>query len=154
MITRESAIGLLTSYRAVRGDDQKRIRLALQRLIRSRNQINLGNRAIDLAIALEVLFMNVERDEHAYKIGLRLGKLLGGERAVQKTVFIETRKLYDLRSTMVHTGQPGRDSWMIDGVRRTAYELVEASDHRCTEAIRSFLARGGIPDDWRNVEFG
>ncbi len=53
MITRESAVRLLTAYRVLRGEDQLRIRLALQRLIRARNQNHLGNRASDLAIALE-----------------------------------------------------------------------------------------------------
>jgi hypothetical protein len=149
--TLESAGGLLTAYRRVAKDDQGRITLALQRLIRSRSQNNPGNRAIDLAIALEVLFMNVDRDEHSYKISMRLAKLLGGELAVRRTAFGETRKLYDLRSNMVHSGRAKND-WSVDGVQRSAYDLVEAGDVRSAEAIRKFLALGRIPDDWRDIE--
>src|SRR5262249_42264986 len=48
-------------------------------IIRSRSQSHPGNRSIDLAIALEVLFMNVDQGEHSYKVSLRLARLLGGD---------------------------------------------------------------------------
>jgi hypothetical protein len=148
----ESAAGLLTAYRrVVKKTDQDRIALALKRLIRSRSQHDVGNRAIDLAIALEVLFMNADRDEHSYKIGLRLAKLLGGELKARRSAFTETRKLYDLRSTMVHTGR-AKNEWSIDEVSRSAFDLVEAGDIRCTQAIRKFLELGRIPGDWREIE--
>lgn len=150
-ITPESAAGLLTAFRRVGKDDQGRITLALQRLIRSRSQHHPGNRAIDLAIALEVLFMNVERDEHSYKISLRLAKLLGGDLPARRIAFGETRKLYDLRSVMVHTGR-AKDGWSVEGAARSAYDLVEVGDNRCAEAIRKFLDLGRIPDDWRDTE--
>jgi hypothetical protein len=38
--------------------------LVLERIIRSRHQLHFGNRAIDLATALENPFMNSDRDEH------------------------------------------------------------------------------------------
>jgi hypothetical protein len=150
-ITSESAAGLLTAYRCVGKDDQGRITLALQRLIRSRSQNNPGNRAIDLAIALEVLFMNADQGEHSYKISLRLARLLGGTLAVRRAAFIETRKVYDIRSEMVHSGSAKNDR-PVDGVKRSAYDLVEAGDVRCAHAIRKFLDLGRIPDDWRDTE--
>jgi hypothetical protein len=131
--------------------DQARITLALQRLVRSRNQRNLGNRAIDLAIALEVLFMSTERDEHSYKISLRLAKLLGGVLSAMRSAFGETQGLYDMRSAMVHSGR-AKDGWAVDGMPRSAHELVDATDTRCALAIRKFLALGHIPESWTELE--
>jgi hypothetical protein len=151
-VTPETGGGLLTQYRSVqRTEDRNRLRLALERIIRSRSQSHPGNRSIDLAIALEVLFMNVDQGEHSYKVSLRLARLLGGDLPAKRTTFIETRRLYDVRSQMVHTGSAKND-WSVDGEQRSAYDLVEACDVRCTQAIRKFLTLGGIPPDWRGIE--
>ena len=82
----------------------ERVNLALERMIRSRCQFVSGNRVIDLAIALEVLFMNADRDEHSYKISLRAGRLLRADIQSRERAFLEVRRLYDMRSSMVHTG--------------------------------------------------
>jgi len=75
-VTAAAVDGVFTAYRNLKKSDQGRVNLALERIIRSRCQFVSGNRAIDLAIALEVLFMNTERDEHSYKISLRAARLL------------------------------------------------------------------------------
>jgi hypothetical protein len=139
LVTPDSAGGLLTEWRGVQSeDDRGRLRLALERLIRSRSQLNPGNRAIDLAIALEVLFMNVERDEHSYKISLRAARLLRTSLTDRRRVLLEVKRVYDLRSGMVHTGR-AKDKWNIDNVQLSAYDLVESVDVLCMEAIRKFL---------------
>lgn len=152
LVTEESARGLLTAWRGMKSEgDKGRLRLALERLIRSRSQLNPGNRAIDLAIALEVLFMNVERDEHSYKISLRVARLLRKSLADRRRVLLTVKRVYDLRSGMVHTGK-AKDRWNIDEIELSAYDLVESVDLLCTEAIRKFLNQGGIPEDWRDTE--
>jgi hypothetical protein len=67
--------GLLPAFRSLGPADQDRVTLALGRLVKARCQLHPGNRAIDLAIALEVLFMNADRDEHSFKISLRASRL-------------------------------------------------------------------------------
>jgi hypothetical protein len=152
-ITPEYAAGVLSGYRRLHKGDGHRVTLALQRLIRSRSQLHPGNRAIDLAIALEVLFMNADRDEHSYKIALRLAKLLCDTEPDRRAAFLETRKLYELRSKMVHTGR-ARNDWTVGDQTRSAYELVEAGDLRCAHAIRKLIDRGNIPepDGWSGLE--
>lgn len=154
LVTAQSAHGLLTLYRKVnKASHRERLRLTLQRLIRSRNQLHLGNRAIDLAIALEVLFMNAERDEHSYKISLRAARLLRTSLDDRRTAFGEIRRVYDIRSGMVHTGSAD-DQWNVNGIKRSSYEIVEASDSLCSESLRRFLELGYIPEaeDWRKIE--
>jgi hypothetical protein len=152
-ITAESVAGLLPRYRGLLVIDRDRLKLSLDRLIRSRCPLNPANRAIDLAIALEVLFMNQDSGEHSYKISLRAARLINDVVADRRVVFSEVKKVYDLRSAMVHTGR-GKDWFTVNGVRRTAHDLVEAVDVVCTQAMRQILARGAIPDDWHDVELG
>ncbi len=143
--------GLFEAYRRLNKDDAARVNLAMERIVRSRCQIVTGNRAIDLAIALEVLFMNAERDEHSYKISLRAARLLCQDAGARQRTFMQVRRLYDMRSGMVHTGNI-RNEYLIDGDRVPAHEIVEAVDEVCVEAIKVFLKAGQIPADWRPIE--
>lgn len=154
-VTPENAAGVLTSFRGLTAGDRDRVKLALERLIRSRNHLHSGYRAIDLSTALEVLFMNKDRDEHSYKIAMRLSKLLHTDPAERQSAFLETRRLYDARSKMVHSGRIGKDQWNVaGGAKRNTYELTEAGDLRTVAAIRKLIARGNIPDDddWATIE--
>lgn len=143
--------GLVAAYQKLPKGHRNRVALAIGRLLRGRCQSNPGNRAIDVAIALEVLFMNTDRDEHSYKISLRAARLLQEGVAARRKVFAEVKNVYDVRSKMVHTGS-AKDESNVDGVKRTAHDVVEAVDVVCTEAIRRFLAMGSIPEDWRDIE--
>jgi hypothetical protein len=143
--------GLVALYRRLPKRQKDRVTLAIGRLLRGRCQSNPGNRAIDVAIALEVLFMGTDRNEHAYKISLRAARLLGDGLAARRKVFAEVKSVYDIRSGMVHTGSAENEP-KVDGVKRTAYEVVETVDVLCTEAIRKFLAMGGIPEKWADIE--
>jgi hypothetical protein len=146
-----STTGLVDGFQKLSKKDKDRVTLALRRLLRGRCHLNPGNRAIDLAIALEVLFMNVDRDEHSFKISLRAARLLRESIGARRTAFAEVKAVYSLRSLMVHTGS-GQDEWSIDGAKRSAFDVVEAGDVLCAQAVRSFLSMGHIPDNWREVE--
>lgn len=150
-VTAAAVDGVFAAYRQLKNGDQQRIDLALERMIRARCQFVSGNRAIDLAIALEVLFMNTERDEHSYKISLRAARLIHADTRARQRVFMEVRRLYDMRSSMVHTGHV-KDEYSLDATKVSAHAIVEAVDVVCTEAIRTFLSLGGIPSDWRPTE--
>lgn len=150
-VTAETVTGLFDAYRRLKRDDAARVNLALERIIRSRCQFVPGNRSIDLAIALEVLFVNADRDEHSYKISLRAARLLHQDIAARQRTFMQVRRLYDMRSSMVHTGGIKND-YPVDAERVPAHEIVEAVDAVCVEAIRAFLKLGQIPTDWRPIE--
>jgi hypothetical protein len=150
-VTTAAVTGIVVSYYRLKKGDRDRINLALERMIRSRCQFVSGNRAIDLAIALEVLFMSADRDEHSYKISLRAARLLRGELQTRQRTFLEVRRLYDMRSSMVHTGNV-KNEYNLDDVKASAHDIVESVDVLCTEAIRAFIRLGGIPEDWRPIE--
>jgi hypothetical protein len=150
-VTADRMAGVFSAYRKLGKSDLERINLALERLVRSRCQYVTGNRAIDLAIALEVLFMNADRDEHSYKISLRAARLLHSDVSARQRVFLEVRRLYEMRSTMVHTGS-SKVEYSVGDTKVSSSDIVEAVDSVCTEAIRTFLRLGGIPIDWRVFE--
>ena len=153
IVSQQLVDGLFSAYARLKEKDRDRINLAIQRMLRARCQQFPGNRAIDLAIALEVLFMNAERDEHSYKISLRVARSLRNSLDERRTVFASVRKLYDMRSSMVHGGSASNTS-NVNGVQTTGSDLVEFVDVICTESIRKFLSLGGIPEEWRNIELG
>ena len=95
--------------------------------------------------------MNAEKDEHSYKISLRAARLLRDAVEARRQIFAEVKATYELRSGMVHQGS-AKGEVNVNGVRRTAHDIVDAVDIVCTEAIRKMLALGAIPENWRDVE--
>ncbi|MDP9007505.1 MAG: HEPN domain-containing protein [Pseudomonadota bacterium] len=150
-VTAESMNGLLPAFQTFNKRDKPRFTLAVERLVRSRCQQIPGNRAIDLAIALEVIFMGNHQGEHSYKISLRAARLLRDTVEARRAVFTQVQRVYELRSTMVHSGI-GSDTYNVNTVPRTATDLVESVDVHCTEALRKILNLGAIPEDWRDIE--
>ena len=67
-VTQPAIAGLFDAFERLNQSHKNVLALALERVIRSRGQLTAGNRAIDLAIALEVLFMGADQGEHSYKI--------------------------------------------------------------------------------------
>lgn len=151
LVSTELVRGLLPAYHALKLKDRDRIMLALERVDRARCQRHMGNRAIDLAIALEVLFMNADTGEHSYKISMRAARFLRDESEQRVRVFSHVRRLYDIRSKMVHTGQAPNEV-TIDSTRISTYEIVQFVDRVCTDTIRKILLLGSIPIDWAGVE--
>jgi hypothetical protein len=151
LVSQASVAGLVSGYGDLKKGDKNRIDLALQQILRARCQSSPGNRAIDLAIALEVLFMAREREEISHKISLRVARLLRTSLADRCRMFAEVKGLYGLRSSMVHGGSAS-PTQRLNGEQRSAFDLVESVDVICTESIRKFLSLGGIPKDWRDIE--
>lgn len=98
-----------------------------------------------MAIALDIPFM-IEEGEHSYKISA--GRLLRNS-VRRREVFLEVKRIYDLRSAMVQTGR-AHDNYNVNGAKRSAHDLVETVDVHCINAIRNIF--GGISEDWREIE--
>jgi hypothetical protein len=65
----------------------------------------LENRLVDFITILESLFMPDSNMELSFKLSIRVAKLLHKElKMTEKELFQEMKKLYDIRSTIVHKG--------------------------------------------------
>jgi hypothetical protein len=63
----------------------------------------------------------------------------------------EARRLYEMRSGMVHNAKCDAD-YMVVGSKRTAREILQSNDRHCCESIRKFIDAGRIPSDWHDIE--
>ncbi|MDA2768661.1 MULTISPECIES: HEPN domain-containing protein [Bacillus cereus group] len=71
--------------------------IALERLTSAHNKVNLEDKFIDLAIALESMYPSV-KGEVSFKISLYTAKLLDGS----QDTFKKVKNLYGIRSNLVH----------------------------------------------------
>ncbi|HXF46287.1 MAG TPA: hypothetical protein VNK91_09225 [Burkholderiaceae bacterium] len=89
-------------------DAQKeKFRIALDRLRNANSRNPNEDRAIDLGIALETLFLSDERGatgELRFNLATRAARFLGKSSEERKDIFDRVQRLYDLRSRAVHRG--------------------------------------------------
>jgi hypothetical protein len=143
-------INLFTEFRGERTS----LHVPLERLNSAMAQTRIVDRAIDLGIALEALLMHEsntgrrsDNQELRFKIGLR-GAWLGGGTPDKRQVCAGTlRKLYDLRSTAVHSGRITR------GDTKEHHHFLESGEDLCADLITKVLETGCWPD-WDKLVVG
>jgi hypothetical protein len=143
-------INLFTEFRGERAS----LHVPLERLNSAMAQTRAIDRAIDLGIALEALLMHEsstgqrsDNQELRFKIGLRGAWLGGGTPEKRQACAITLRKLYDLRSTAVHSGRLPRGDTMQH------HQLLESGEGLCADLITKVLETGCWPD-WDKLVVG
>lgn len=147
IITAENADDLKTIHRkfiAQKAAVKKRLRIAMRRLNMSMCRRWDVDSAIDLGVALEVLFFDnpPAQSSIGYAIRLRAARFLRETLEERKTLARTVKDIYGIRSSAAHTGElpSGASTVMQEGARLVA------------EAIRAFIDRG--EQDWVSVELG
>jgi hypothetical protein len=125
---------------------KERIRLALRRLNQALRRPAHGDRALDLAIALESLLTDDEEaGELRFKLSLRAALTLGGSTEDRVKTRRAVRALYDLRSKIVHTGRTtSRSPQTVSATSLEASVL-------CARVIRTIVDWGKLPN-WTELE--
>ncbi len=95
-----SALEVVGQFFSAEDDLRNKARRSLERLRQSLVRRDIGDRALDLAIALESLLVE-GGGEHRYKTALRSALVLGDRRVRARSII---RAVYDLRSSMAHSG--------------------------------------------------
>jgi hypothetical protein len=118
--------------------DRTVLLLTAERLARSRSHPSDVDRAIDLGIVAEMIFLHELNDhtELRFRTALRAAWLLGSDVEERKEIFHCLRKAYDARSAAVHTGRL-KDKSQIDG--------LQLAEEYCATAMRRFLVDGKLP---------
>jgi len=122
--------------------------LAIDRMARSRINIDAEDKAIDLGMALEVALMHNDpspNQEINNKLGTRAGWLLGSTVAERKIAKRDASHLYSARSDAVHRGY-------ITEKTLKNYNYSDANLF-VQKILLSILQRGGFPD-WSDLIFG
>jgi len=122
-----------------------KLRLAIDRLVRSRTEFSHVDKAIDLGLAAEVLLMHdaqPSNTEIRHKVGLRSGWLLGTSPEDRKIQADAMRKLYDARSSAAHSATLGK----------TKFDPA-AADDLVAKLINRVLEVGHLPA-WDDLTMG
>ncbi|MGO9006774.1 MAG: hypothetical protein ACLQIQ_06240 [Beijerinckiaceae bacterium] len=114
--------------------------VALDRLNLARRRRSSGNQAIDICICLEALMGDDSSQELTYKLRLRAALLLGTTYNERLEISEAVRKLYDLRSKVVH-GRARLPKHTLPDTQCASRGL-----EICTQAVRAIVRRNTRPD--------
>lgn len=147
----------LTASSAVEGffklprNVQARVRIALQRLNQAVRRVSVGDKAIELAIALESLLVDGV-GENTHKVCLRAALLIGGsldERLYNRSI---VGAIYKLRSELLHKGDVKSNVQVFGRKERMpSSEVVKQGLLVTARVVQQILKRESIPD-WYGFE--
>jgi len=117
---------------------RSRLSVALDRLALAMTRHRLGDRAVEVSIALESLTSEPgETSEVTHKTATRTTRMIGGSHEQRQANFRSLKKTYGIRSRLVHSGEVNEDE-----VSRTE---VERSIELCADLARRIMNMGAIP---------
>lgn len=146
------ARAVVSGFFKLDADTRQKIKLAALRLNRAMRRHDVGDRAVELAIALESLTGDGENNELTHKVRTRCARFLGGstdERMATATIVSAT---YGIRSTMVHTGKANlAKKTKVGAAELDGAEVVARAAGICAKVIQAIIARGSMPN-WRELD--
>jgi len=146
MLDASLAMEIVGAFQRLQPTSQARVRLALQRLGQALRRHGLGDKAIELAIALETLTADDGSNEVSHKVKVRATKLLGGDGAARERNAKLIAETYNIRSKQMHTGSfDASKSKAVAGASLTPAEILEQTAALCANLIVAMIRRGSIP---------
>ena len=141
------AISLYDARQNLQPSVGRKLKVPIDRWIKSTSNADPVDTFIDLGIALESLYLEDIKDdgEFRFRLSLRGAWYLGQNIENRQTLIAEFRKLYDLRSKAVHLGEVGPE-----GTR----DFIKRSQDLCLRSIKKVLRDGGFPTDWNRLVLG
>jgi hypothetical protein len=124
--------------------ERELIRRGASRLSSALRRADEFDMAVDLGVALEVIFLsgNVYDGSIGFRLRVLASRLLRQERGERQIVEEQIKSLYQLRSSAAHSGH----------VSASGREVLESGTVLAGEALR-YVVRNGLPD-WDTVLFG
>ena len=136
-------------FQRLNQDSKARLHVVLDRLNRSRRRLSLVDRAIELGIAGETLFLYEPGRNHttelAFRMKLRAAWFLEETPERRAGVMKKMDALYKYRSAAVHTGRLDDDP--------DTHKALNDGEELIALATQKVLAQGGFPN-WANLVLG
>jgi len=145
----QEAKNVYSSLTELSPDDRARLSVPIDRLIASWGGKAQVDQIIDLAIALESLYLPEFDSELSYRLRNRGARFLGKGLSERKALAAQLRDFYKVRSKAVHTGKIS-DTHKVGGQRVESAEFIRMTQDLCLRSIRQVLD-GGFPD-WETLE--
>ena len=135
---------MVARYVALPDQERNKVALALRRLRDSRERDDgdgMGDRAIDLAIALEAMFMEPgERHDHTKIVSRRASWHYADSMPERIAVRKQLQDFYDLRNEVVHGNS------VLEG-NEASRDMLERIDNIARACLKTLITKGR-PGDW------
>ena len=134
---------LVEKYVALSDRDRRKAALALRRLRDSRERDDvdgMSDRAIDLAIALEAMFMEGERYKHANVVSGRASWYYSDSARERNAVRNQLQEFYCYRNAVVHANSASEGN-------QTVRDMLDQIDNIAGACLKAMIS-DGRPADW------
>ena len=134
----EEARVLYEKFNSLPDQIQETLTTTLVRLAESASGKGIDDRILDLGIALESFYLDKMEAELSFRLRLRAAKHLENELEERKQIAKTIKDFYDIRSKVVHTGNPP----MTAGELATRWGILGSAQEVCRRSIRKVLDKG------------
>lgn len=140
----------IKQYMQLEGTVKKKVQIALERLNQAMRRSGIGDKALEVSIALESLLSD-GGSENTYKVGLRSSLVLGGELKDKLHIRAIVGGTYKLRSALVHSGEASETVKIVGEGKTKSKDVVDEAIIICAKVIRCILELQEIPN-WYKFE--
>ena len=152
-INRRQLETINTLYKGLAQPSEKyweRLRIPIDRWMKSMLESDPIDQIIDLGIALESLYVPDSQSEVSFRFALHAAWHLGKSKAERRKLHEEFREIYAARSDVMHTGQfrsrRGKPSFDTS-------QFISRAQDLCWQGITSIIDAGEVPD-WKDLIIG
>lgn len=146
-IQEEKASPIIKSYFQLTGIFRSQITRALDRLNQAMRRSTVGDRAVELSIALESLLLSEEKGDNQFKVSLRSAIVFSHDLDKRIQCRKVIKEMYGLRSELVHKG-------IDNNSVPEKMEVIEQAITFTSTIIKNLIQNGKLPqsDEWSKLE--
>lgn len=146
----EKAATLCESFLTADSDTLDRLTIPIDRTISSWGEDQPEDKVIDIAIALECLYLSDDSSvELSYRLANRCARFLESDLPKRQELAELVKKLYSARSAAVHRGKT-KGSYQLGGQKIYIGDIAARAQEVCLQSIHRIL-EDGFPE-WSEVE--
>lgn len=149
----EKEKALIEGFFSLPVDSRKPMQLALRRLSRARLRHEIEDKALELGIAIEAMFLTDKDKTRSLTYLISLRGALVEDSAVERSKTAQIlKKCYELRSRAAHGSSLSKVKPLkLSGERMSAEEVLSEGGRILITFITKCIRAGGIPD-WENLD--
>ena len=147
----EDATTVYDLLKEMKRKDLQKLEIPISRLIESTSRPHLVDRIIDLAIALESLYLPNIESELGFRLRLRAAKHLEDDLKRRRVIAQQFRTFYEARSDAVHTGRVRNEYEVTKKKTVPIWDLTASVQDVCRNSIMKILTDRKMPD-WTRLD--
>lgn len=140
------ALSLCRTRKNLTPKTARKLRVAIDRWIKSKENSDPVDTFIDLGIALESIYLGDDKGKLGFRLRLRAAWYLGDDAGHRQLLIKEFREIYEQRSKAVHKGEIDLDNAATPSFKERAPKL-------CLQSIKKVMENGQFPD-WNQLVLG